>query len=174
MEVSWPGDGGEIHTKLLVAMKDVLFNGKDYAFLGDNARERLENARSVAKNAGMDFNRVIFLGGQSFVLFPWLGTRSFRTLRRFLQKNASKLGIYEIRSEGCYYITFKAKDDSGYKLLDGIKEIINTDGIDTEELVFDNEYPIFDKYDEYIPEELLKRAYAKDRLRKDEIIQRFH
>ena len=54
MEVSWPGDSGEIHTKLLVAMRNVLFNGKDYAFLGDNAKARLENARKVAKNARMD------------------------------------------------------------------------------------------------------------------------
>ncbi len=173
MEVSWPGDSGEIHTKLLLAMREVLFNGKTYAFLGDNAAERLENARQVAKNAHMDENMLIFLGGQSYVLFPWLGTRPFRTLRRFLKKNSDELGIFDIQSEGCCYITFKAKVDAGNNLIAGISNIIERDGIDTEKLVFDGECPVFDKYDEYIPPELLRRAYACDRLSSDEILERF-
>lgn len=173
MEVSWPGDGGEIHTKLLLAMRDVLFNGKEYAFLGDNAKERLENARRVAENAKMNENMVVFLGGQSYCLFPWLGTRSFRTLRRLLQKHAGELGISDIQSEGCYYITFKAKEDAGKNLLYAIKDIIDRDGLDTHTLVRDGECPIFDKYDDYIPPELLRIAYAEDRLLAEEIIDRF-
>ena len=173
MEVSWPGDSGEIHTMLLVAMRNVLFNNKSYAFLGDNARERLENARRVAANAGMDKNMLIFLGGQSYVLFPWLGTRSFRTLRRFMQKHSAELGIFDIQSQGCCYITFKAKNDAGKNLLLGIRSIIEREGIDTEALVADGECPIFDKYDDFIPPELLRIAYAKDRLLADEVLLRF-
>ena len=173
MEVSWPGDSGEIHTKLLVAMRKVLFNGKAYPFLGENARARLENARRVAKNAGMDEKLVVFLGGQSYVLFPWLGTCSFRTLKRLMQKYASELGIYDIQSEGCCYITFKAKDESAKRLDNLIKNVILRDGLETSELVFDGECPMFDKFDEYIPAELLRDAYAVDRLRADEVIFRF-
>lgn len=173
MEVSWPGDGGEIHTKLILAMRDILFNGKEYHFLGDNAKKRLENARRVAENAKMNENMVVFLGGQSYCLFPWLGTRSFRTLRRFLQKYAGELGISDIQSEGCYYIKFKAKDEAGKNLLYGIKDILDRDGLDTHTLVRDGECPVFDKYDEYIPPELLRIAYAEDRLLADEILERF-
>jgi ATP-dependent Lhr-like helicase len=173
MEVSWPGDGGEIHTKLLLAMRDVLFNDKEYAYLGDNARERLANARMVAKNAGMDKNLLVFLGGQSYVLFPWLGTRSFRTMRRFMQKNAAELGISDIQSQGCCYITFKAKGDAGRDFLDNIRSIIDREGLNTEDLVAGGECPVFDKYDEFIPPELLRLAYAKDRLRSDEVLLRF-
>lgn len=173
MEISWPGDSGEIHTKLLLAMRDVLFNGKEYAFLGENARERLDNARRVAKNAKMDDNMLVFLGGQSYVLFPWLGTRSFRTLRRFLQKYASELGISDVQSEGCCYITFKAKAEAGENLLFGIRSILERDGLDTFSLVNDGECPVFDKFDEYIPPELLRDAYAIDRLYADEVLERF-
>ncbi len=173
MEVSWPGDSGEIHTKLLLAMRDVLFNGKNYAFLGDKAKERLSNARKVAKNAGMDNNMLIFLGGQSYVLFPWLGTCSFRTLRRFMQKYASELGIFDIQSQGCCYITFKAKADAGNNLMFNIRNIIARDGLNTENLVAGGECPVFEKYDEYIPPELLRSAYAADRLSADEVILRF-
>ncbi len=173
MEVSWPGDSGEIHTKLLIAMRNVLFNGKDYLFLCDNAKERLYNARCVAKNAHMDKELVAFLGGQSYVLFPWLGTRSFRTLRRLMQKYASELGISDIQSQGCCYISFKAKDGAGKNIVSNIAKIIERDGIDTKQLVFATECPVFEKYDEYIPPELLREAYAEDRLRSDEIFSLF-
>jgi len=173
MEVSWPGDSGEIHTKVLLAMREVLFNGKDYPFLGENARERLENARRVAKNARMDENTVVFLGGQSYCLFPWLGTRSFRTMRRFMQHHASELGISDVQSESCHYITFKAKGDAGKNFLYGVRSILEREGLDTHTLVSDGECPIFDKYDEYIPPELLREAYATDRLLADEVLERF-
>ena len=173
MEVSWPGDSGEIHTKLLLAMRDVLFNGKDYPFLGENAKERLQKARRVAKNARMDDNMLVFLGGQSYVLFPWLGTRSFRTLKRFLQKYASELGISDVQSEGCYYITFKARADVGKNLMFAIRTILERDGLDTFSLVNGGECPVFDKFDEYITPELLRDAYAVDRLLADEVLERF-
>ncbi len=173
MEISWPGDAGEIHTKILEKMKNILFNGRVYTFLGDNARSRLENARRVAANSGMRDKHVVFLGGQSYVIFPWLGTRAFRTLRRFMQKNASQLGVSDIQSQGCCYITFKSKvpaDDLEMRM----REIIDIKGLDTEELVADAECPMFDKYDEQIPPELLREAYAKDRLCADEVIERLY
>ncbi len=174
MEVSWPGDGGEIHTKLLLAMRDVLLGDKQYAYLGDNARQRLDNARVVAQNAGMDKSCVIFLGGQSYVFFPWLGTRSFRTMRRLMQKYAGELGISDIQSQGCAYITFKAKDRrAGEDLLAAIGNIVERDGLDTESLVSDGECPVYDKFDEYIPAELLRQSYAADRLLAEEILERF-
>ena len=173
MEVSWPGDGGEIHTKLLVAMREVLFNGKDYKFLGDNAKERLDNARRVAKNAGMDNGMLVYLGGVSYVLFPWLGTRAFRTLKRALQKNSAELGIFDIQSELCYYITFKAKENAGENLILGLRRIIERGDLAPEKLVFDGECPVFDKFDEFIPPSLLRRAYAKDRLSPEEVKERF-
>ncbi len=173
MEVSWPGDSGEIHTRLLLAMRDVLLGSEEYAFLGENAKHRLDNARRVAQNARVGERDVVFLGGQSYCLFPWLGTRSFRTLRRFLQVHSAELGISDIQSERCHYITFKAKGENGRNLIANIRAILERDGLDTRELVSDGECPVFDKYDEYIDPELLRDAYATDRLRADEILERF-
>ena len=173
MEISWPGDSGEIHTKLLCAMRSVLLGDKKYSYLGDNAASRLEDARRVAQNAGMDEKTVIFLGGQSYVFFPWLGTRSFRTMRRIMQKYSSELGISDIQSQGCCYITFKAKDGAGKYFLSNLRNIIERDGLDPHTLVSDGECPIYDKFDEYIPPNLLRYAYAEDRLLADEIAARF-
>ena len=172
MEVSWPGDAGEIHTKILEGMREVLFSDKEYAFLGQNAKERLSDARRVARNSKMKKLPMVFLGGQSYVLFPWLGTRAFRTVRRLMQKYAGELGISDIQSEGCYYITFKAKSGADM-LFDNLRAIIARDGIDTRELVSDSECPVFEKFDEHVPPELLRDAYALDRLSADEVIKRF-
>ncbi|MBQ1261109.1 MAG: ATP-dependent helicase, partial [Clostridia bacterium] len=172
MEISWPGDGGEVHTRVLLAMKNVLLGDKEYAYLGENARLRLETARRVAKNAGLGRFPIVFLGGQSYVLFPWLGTRSFRTVRRFLKKYAGELGISDIQSEGCYYVTFKAKDGAAGQLIPTLVQIIERDGLDTAALIGEGECPVYDKYDDYIPAELLREAYAEDKLRADELIER--
>ncbi len=173
MEVSWPGDGGEIHTKILLAMKDVLFNNKEYKFLGENAKQRLFNARQIAKKAKMDENMLVYLGGQSYVLFPWLGTCSFRTLRRFLNKYSDELGISDIQGQGCSYITFKSSETFAKTFLFNIRNILDRDGLNTEQLMDPSECPVYDKYDEFIPPDLLRRAYAKDRLMKDELFLRF-
>ena len=173
MEISWPGDSGEIHTRLLLAMHDVLFNGKHYSFLGENAQTRLENARRVAKNAHMDERLLVFLGGQSYVLFPWLGTRAFRTLRRLIVRYAGELGASDVQSEGCCYITFKAGPDAGKNFLRNLRAVLERDGLDPERLVSDGECPVFDKFDDLLPPELLRRAYSADRLCPEEVLERF-
>ena len=78
-----------------------------------------------------------------------------------------------MQCERCHYITFKAKPDAGKNLLFNIRNIISRDGLDTFSLVTDGECPIFDKFDEYIPPELLREAYATDRLLADEVLERF-
>ncbi len=172
MEISWPGDSGEIHTRLLLRMREILSSEKTYPYLGENAAARLAHARRVAKIAGMDKRLVVPLGGQSYVLFPWLGTRPFRTMRRFLQKYAGELGLSDIQGVGCCYITFKAKGE-GASLPERIREILLRDGLSTETLVFEGECPVYDKYDDFIPPELLREAYAVDRLSAKEVLERF-
>ena len=173
MEVSWPGDGGEIHTKLLLAMRRALLSDKPYPYLSENAAVRLSDARHLAKRAGLEKKNLVSLGGQSYVLFPWLGTVSFRTLRRLLKTYAAELGISDIESQGCCYITFKAKQGAAEHIEAAICDILWNLGGDTENLVSASECPVFDKYDEFIPPELLRRAYAADRLQLHELQARY-
>ncbi len=173
MEVSWPGDGGEIHTRLLLYMRRVLLSDKAYPYLSENAQVRLSDARHLAKRAGLADRNLVSLGGQSFVLFPWLGTVSFRTMVRILKTFAAELGLSDIESQGCCYITFKAKADAAERLEGAIRDIVESLGGDTERLVGASECPVFDKYDEFIPPELLRRAYAADRLQLCEIAERY-
>jgi len=171
MEISWPGDYGEIHTRILERMLDVLKEDTVYPYLHPNARERLDAARRVARNAKITENMLISLGGNTMCLFPWLGTRSFTTMRKLLKKHAQELKISKIEYDGSNYITFKS-EFVPETLMSKIKAIVAA-GFTTEELVGPSECPTYDKYDNFIPPHLLRRAYAFDKLRADEIAKRF-
>ena len=139
-----------------------------YPYLKENAQKRLEIARRCARNTGMLEQSLVHLGGYSYCLFPWLGTRSFRTLRKYLKNNAQKFNISGIEFEGCYYITFKMEKTSPDYLISRLMQDVERYGINPHELVENGEIPIFEKYDPYIPQSLLRRAYATDKLRADE------
>lgn len=70
-------------------------------------------------------------------------------------------------------MTFKAWRSDGEALLARLASILERDGICTEELVSASEHPAYDKYDDYIPADLLRAAYAADRLCAEEVLRRF-
>ena len=172
MEISWPGDYGEIHTRILERMKQVLEEDTVYPYLKKNARKRLDVARRVARNTGMLKKSIVHLGGYTWCLFPWLGTRSFRTLRKFIAKNGAKFRISGMEYEGCCYMTFKMERGDGRELISYLSKKASTEGIDKSALVAPSECPVFEKYDDFIPSELLRDAYMADRLRTDEAVKR--
>ncbi len=169
MEVSWPGDYGEINTRVLERMKQVLIEDTVYPYLKPNAQNRLEAARLAARNSGMLDHSLICLGGYTWCLFPWLGTRSFRTMRKFITHNAGRFRISGLEFDGCCYMTFKMEGANDYELISELSRIAERDGINREALVAKGEVPLFEKYDTFIPDSLLRRQYAVDRLRTDEV-----
>lgn len=164
MEISWPGDFGEIHTRILERMYRVLAEDKVYPYLKENAVCRLEKARRVAKNSGVTDNYIVHLGGYTYCIFPWLGTRSFRTFRKMLSALAPSLGISGIDFEGCYYLSFKMEKADGRELAEALNAVFADGAYAPFDLVDKREAPSFEKYDEYIPAELLREAYAVDKL----------
>lgn len=172
MEISWPGDYGEIHTRILERMKQVLEEDTVYPYLKKNAIKRLDVARRVARNTGMLKKSIVHLGGYTWCLFPWLGTRSFRTLRKFIAKNGAKFRISGMEYEGCCYMTFKMERGDGRELISYLSKKASSEGIDKSALVAPSECPVFEKYDDFIPSELLRDAYMADRLRTDEAVKR--
>ena len=172
MEISWPGEFGEIHTRILERMKQVLCEDTDYPYLKENAKQRLEVARAVARNTGMTEHSLIHLGGYTWCLFPWLGTRSFRTLRKMIGTVSAQLGISGMDYEGSCYMSFRMEKGSGKDLIDTLKSRFGYGSVSPLSLVSPTELPAFEKYDEYVPGELLRHAYAIDRLDISEAVKR--
>ncbi len=169
MEISWPGDSGEIHTRVLRRMKQILFEDTEYPYLMPNAGARLAAARHVARRTGLDTYCLVSLSDSNYCLFPWLGTRAFRTLKRYLAAHASELGISNLESEGCCYMTFRLSYDKRNAFLTTLCRKMAEEEIDPVSLVGKSEAPVFDKYDDMIPTDLLREGYAVDRLDVDEV-----
>ena len=173
MEITWPGDYGEIETKIMTKMYEILNSDKDYPYLKPNAKERLKQARFLAKNIGLKENILIDQGGNTKCMFPWLGTRSCATLVRILKKFSLALGIKDVTHNGCNYINFKS-DKSCDDILKDLNNIISSmKPIDTKTLVVDGEKLNSDKYDPLIDNKLVCKAFALDHLRNYEIEERF-
>ncbi len=164
MEVSWPGEYGEIHTRILERMKQVLVEDTVYPYLKDNAKQRIKIARRVFANAGIPRYSLVHLGGFTWCLFPWLGTRSFRALRKTLGRIASNFGISGIDYEGCCFLKFRMERGTPFELVSQLYTELDSIENNAQCLVGNSELPIFDKYDQYIPASLLRSAYAVDKL----------
>ena len=150
---------GDIHTKILERMYGVLSENKNYPYLMRHAVCRLADARDIFKKAGMISRPLVHLGGNMWVLFPWLGTYAFMALERFLKiKCVNSLGLKGVNPAKPYYIQFtmKVSEEEFYYIVceEAKKEF------DPMELVYPNENPIFEKYDEYVPEELVRKGFA--------------
>lgn len=150
---------GDLHTKILTRMRRVLQEDRQYPYLMKNAVARLEQARFTAAHSGAAEKTLINLGGNMWCLLPWVGTYTFLTMERFLKiKCADRLGLRNLDSARPFFIQFtmKADESAFFRVLS--EEIRKP--VDPMELVYPKELPLFDKYDEYLPEELVKKGFA--------------
>ena len=103
---------------------------------------------------------------------PWFGTRSFRTLKRIFSLIAPEFAISAIESGGSYFITFRMERGNAGMLEERLASVARSLA-STDILVSQKELPMFEKYDEYVPAELLRSAFARDRLDLAEIRDRW-
>lgn len=168
---------GDINTHILERMKRVLEEHEAYPYLMGNARARLAQARHIAQNAGIvgspeatanrragTFSRgespLINLGGDTWALFPWLGSYAFLALERLLKiKSAAELGLKGLDPSRPYFMQFRMKADpqTFFEVVAAEAE----DQFDPIDLVYPGEVPYFDKYDEFLPQELVRKGFAE-------------
>jgi len=150
---------GDLHTRILQRMRQVLREDKQYPYLMKNAAARLENARFTASHSETGRKPLINLGGNMWCLLPWVGTYTFLAMERFLKiKCGERLGLRNLDSARPYYMQFNMKADERTFFKVVSEEIRKP--IEPLELVYPKELPLFDKYDEYLPAELVKKGFA--------------
>ncbi len=162
---------GDIQTKILERMRQVLQEEKSYPYLMQNAAARLALARHTAHNSGAVTEPLICLGGNMWALFPWLGSYAFLAMERFLKiKCGECLGLRGLQPSRPYFMTFQMKADAQtfFQVLWEMAE----QPLEPMELVYPNEVPLFEKYDEYVPVELVKKGFAYGILEIEEMLAR--
>jgi len=166
----WPGSYRDIHTKIVRKIRDILLDDKEYQYLMPRAAERLHQAREIAKSSGMLNKPVLHLGNTTWCLFPWLGTKSNWTLRRFIRSRCiKKFNLADIEYGDWFYIRLNIGKGDGYWLIKYISSFFNDESPDLESLVGDKENPSYERYDEYVPQELIRRGYITDKMQSNEI-----
>ena len=150
---------GDLHTRVLRRMRQVLQEDTRYPYLMKNAVARLGQARYTAAQSGTTDSPMISLGGRMWCLLPWVGTYAFLAMERFLKiKCGNRLGLKNFDSARPYYMQFTMTVS-----LEDFYRIVAEEAakpIDPLELVYPKELPVFDKYDEFLPEELVRKGFA--------------
>lgn len=151
---------GDINTCVLERMRRVLQERATYPYLMPNARARLKLARHTAANSGLAEKPLINLGGDMWCLVPWLGSYAFLALERFLKlRCADRLGLRGLDVSRPYFMQFKmAVGERDFFHVVQEEAAIEFDPM---ELVYPGEVPLFDKYDPYLPEELVRKGFAE-------------
>ena len=150
---------GDIHTRILERMHTVLEENKNYPYLMPHAVCRLQEARETYLKSSMASSPLVHLGGKMWALFPWLGSYAFLALERFLKiRCGTRLGLKGLNSSRPYYMQFtmQVSEEEFYEILAEEAE----KQFDPLELVYPKEVPVFEKYDEYVPEELVRKGFA--------------
>ena len=120
---------------------------------------RLADARETFRKSLMSERPLVHLGGKIWALFPWVGTYAFLAMERFLKlRCGQRLQLKGLQSSRPYYMQFTMQVGEAE-----FYEIVCDEAardFDPLELVYPKEVPVFEKYDEYVPPELVRKGFA--------------
>lgn len=163
VDTLWLGAGGDVHTRIMTKIREILGATSLYPYLAPSAAARLERARRLAKESGLLERAVMPAGGDSMFILPWAGSRQFRTLERLLKNNLkTSQGLRSIVPMEPYYMVVAGKTDAETLEAEIIAESMAA--TDPLSLLSPDEAPYLGKYDEFIPHELLRKAFSLDGL----------
>lgn len=156
---------GDVNTRVLERMRRVLEEHAAYPYLMPHARARLRQARHVAEASRLTASPLVCLGENDreqtmWCLLPWLGSYAFLALERLIKiRCAEELGIKAFSSSRPYFITFVMKADA-HAFFSVVKDAAER-LTDPMELLYPAEVPYFEKYDELVPEGLIRKGFAE-------------
>lgn len=160
--VSWHGSSGEIHTRVLQRMRQVLLEDSVYPYLQEGAKQRLAEARQLAKTENLESRYLIALEDSYCCILPWMGTIAYRTLDRFLRFHCREtLKIKGIVGKSPYFMVVNLGKCKLESLYYEIKSLADRP-LQVETLLAEDEAPKLEKYDEFIPPDLRRKAFATD------------
>ncbi|GGF62658.1 ATP-dependent helicase [Paenibacillus albidus] len=163
VDTLWLGAGGDVHTRIMNKIREVLGATALYPYLAPSAAARLERARRLAKESGLLQRSVLPAGGDSMFILPWAGSRQFRTLERLLKNNLKgPLGLRSIVPMEPYYMVVAGTTTAETLEAEIIAE--TSAAADPLTLLAPDEAPYLGKYDEFIPHELVRKAFSLDGL----------
>ncbi len=140
-------------------MLEILRSDEQYEYVDEGGLRRLNESRRRAKEAGLD--KVFSQMEDCSRICPWIGSRQFDTMYRMLRAMPD---VKVVRYLEPYVIDVRC-DYEYSDLMDSLERYSRN--FDLTELVTYRDDLIIGKYDEFVPESLLMKAFAADRLDSD-------
>ena len=156
----WDGQSPEIHTRVLQRMRRLLQTESEPGYLLDRAKKRLGLARGAAKLAGLLENALLPLANGRWLLLPWCGSRQFDTLTKLLRH----AGLEVIEPYAPYYAVVGGVN-SRAELVNALAGICENPPSAAQLASRQPPEALHrEKYDRFVPGELLRESYASDHL----------
>ena len=156
--VDWDVDfKSELHTVLVRKMRSILKEDGIYPYLSDSCKERLNEIRYLSRNSGILDQLVTPLSERKFAIFPWVGTRQLFTLHFTLLARGIKS---KLPWDTCIFLEVYFKGIAS-DLEDEIYDILRSD-FDLYSLPLPDKIGILNKFNEYIPPQLLRKQFIED------------
>ncbi len=159
----WHGGAPLIHRRILQKMRELLLSNSSIGYITPRARERLELARATAGRAGLAESSLLPFAADRFLLLPWCGTREFDTLKYLLAQN----GFIPPASDSYapYYIEVVADCAEPGELKQRLLALCAPLPAPADLVERVETYQLYqNKFDRYVPADLLRQAYAADYL----------
>ena len=168
----WDGKSGDIDTKILSRMKQVLSESMGYPYLGDTAQNTIQMARNSYFELGMDKSNLVCMSDNSFIYIPWIGSKQLRTLTSLLgfKEIREILSIVSVAYHNRYSITIQTIYGQDFEK--ALYQLIISKKYNHEFYLNNIDFPEEnEKYDKFIYPDLLKKAYVYDQLDIDGLTQ---
>ncbi len=148
------GGTGEINDRILEEMRSVLIGAEEPDWLDATSINLLRSARETACRVGLQESGLLDLD-EGVQWFPWVGTRTMRTLQLWAKKNGDRC------AKDALSLNFRglSKGDLEQRLT----ELVN-EGVEALELAALMPSKQVERFDHFVEEQLLNRANAIDRL----------
>jgi ATP-dependent Lhr-like helicase len=162
--VLWLGGTSTLHGRILQRIRQVLREDTLYPFLRERAQVRLREARYLARLKGLTEAPIVPMDVDRYMVLPWAGSRTMQTLIALLDTQIDH-GIDADDAGLPFYFELKMPEIG----IDGVRRELARIAANlptADDLVTRQPRKALEreKYDEFVPESLLRQAYVEDYL----------
>ena len=153
-ESKWESMPPEVSDEVAARMREVLGGDSEYPYLDSSARAELDETRAVFREKG--YSGAVEMS-DGFILFPWVGTRMFETIRRALMCIGAQVPMHA-SPLWMRVVTDLTWEEASVMIAEYIGSV------EPEDLVLLEDVEDMGKYERFVPEGLRAREFAAHRL----------
>ena len=160
----WRGSLTGIDDKIAEYVKRILSEDEIYPYLGKNAARVLASARQYVRENRLLEYPMHKMDDDLYIILPWFGSSAMNTLCRYIRKITGGIVTSRTVIENPYVLSLHLEDNDMDEFLTMMRENRYSEDKYNITLIDENESCFTEKYDYLVPGELLRKAYAADRM----------